>query len=79
ELLKDKGPIYIFNNYGTAYNMFDAGNWLWGYSQQTLGTSSGQAIKWGTMYNYQDSKADKRAITEGWSYGAGFRKVVHGR
>ncbi|GGH19455.1 hypothetical protein GCM10011418_23900 [Sphingobacterium alkalisoli] len=79
ELLKDKGPIYIFNNYGTAYNMFDAGNWLWGYAQQTLGTSSGQSIKWGTLYNYQDSKADKRAITEGWSYGAGFRKVVHGR
>ena len=73
ELLKDKGPIFIMGDQKKAYNLFDAGNWLWGNAVNRLGGSSMDAKDWSLWNDPNDSPADQRAIQNGWFYKDGFK------
>ena len=77
ELLKDKGPIFIMGDQKKAYNMFDAGNFLWGNAVNRLGGSSVDAKSWSLWNDPNDSQADQRAIQNGWFYQAGFRQKLY--
>lgn len=77
EILKhDRGPLFIIGENTTVYNLLDAGNWLWGNANNRLGNSSSMSLYLATMYNTNDSDADKRAIIYGWYYQAGHSTSV---
>ncbi|MEC5147382.1 hypothetical protein [Chitinophaga sp. 212800010-3] len=77
EILKqDRGALFILRSSTTAYNLMDAGNWLWGNANNRLGNSASKALQLATTFNSDDSDADKRAIIYGWYYQAGFRTSV---
>lgn len=71
-LNNDLGPLFLLGSDKTAYNTMDAGNWLWGNANNRLGNTHSRALQLATRYNSSDSDADKRAITYGWYYHAGF-------
>lgn len=66
EIAKDKGPLFIFPKFKSAFNLMDAGNLLWGKAMNTLGFSNSEAVDAATKYNKNDSKADIRAINTGF-------------
>ena len=67
EILKDKGPLYIFQGDGyQVYNHMDAGNFLWGNYMRELGFSLIDTINAAKTYNKNDSDADLRAIRFGY-------------
>ncbi len=63
------GGFFIFGNSTTAYNVNDAGNFLWGFSMAQLdygvldAQQSAQANEW-----WKDAASDQRAITSGVLY-----------
>ena len=67
EILKDKGPLFIFPNSTTAYNLLDAGNWLWGNAMHRMGYTLKDALEAAKRYDPNDPSADQKAITSGWN------------
>ena len=67
EILKDKGPLFIFPNSNTVYNLLDAGNWLWGNAMHRMGYNLKDALEAAKRYDPNDPSADQKAITSGWN------------
>lgn len=67
------GGFILFDGNYTAYNLNDAGQFMWGYSMKSLGFSYNSAVL-GSQTNARgsdfawDSKADQRAIVAGYNY-----------
>lgn len=71
-----RSPFFLFGTeQTTAYNWFDAGNWLWGNAQGRMGAGLGNPAYLALLFNTGDSPADLRAINSGWMYQAGFRNM----
>lgn len=67
EILKDKGPLYIFQGDGyQTYNHLDAGNFIWGHYMNVLGFSLQDTKDGALKFNSNDSKADLRSIQNGY-------------
>ncbi len=67
EILKDKGPLYIFQGDGyQSYNHLDAGNFIWGHYMNVLGFSLQDTKDGALKFNKNDSKADLRSIQNGY-------------
>ena len=62
-----KGFFIIGGN--RAYNVLDAGNFLWGNAMNRLGFDYSTAL-FGSQYNedFQDAKGDQQAIKTGYHY-----------
>ncbi|WP_185117000.1 hypothetical protein [Chryseobacterium indologenes] len=68
EILKDKGPLYIFQGDGyQAYNHMDAGNFIWGNHMRGIGFNLMDTVNGAKRFNKNDTKADIRSITNGHS------------
>ena len=69
---------------GRAYNINDAGNWLWGQAMQRIGIAPENAL-WAADVNSRltgdgpDSRADQRAIYEGWNTKVVTREAIEHR
>jgi len=63
------GGFVIFGYKKKAYNLLDAGNFLWGQSMKRLGFSITNA-KLGAQVNegFKDSPTDQQAISDGYHY-----------
>ncbi len=64
-----EGGFVLFGNETNAYNILDAGNYLWGQSMKNLGHSYSTA-EWASQRNENgnDPPADQRAIRNGYLY-----------
>jgi len=73
--------FYIFDNSETAYNIMDAGNFLWGHSANRLGAWNYQ-ITLGSQLNARiydgawDTKNDQKAISNGYNFRVSTQKSV---
>lgn len=89
------GPFIMFNNHlentdnhsiDRAYNIFDAGQFLWGKAMQRLGFSMGSALFYANLNEWStlgDSIDDQQAIRWGYMYRIStdksiFHEVVNG-
>nr|WP_314496833.1 hypothetical protein [uncultured Chryseobacterium sp.] len=67
EILKDKGPLYIFQGDGyQTYNHLDAGNFIWGHYMNVLGFSLSETKEGALKFNRNDTKADLKSIQNGY-------------
>ncbi|MCW3159684.1 RHS repeat domain-containing protein [Chryseobacterium oryctis] len=67
EVLKDKGPMFIFQGDGyQVYNHLDAGNFIWGHFMNHIGFDLTDTVKGAKTFNSNDTKADLRAIKNGF-------------
>lgn len=63
------GFVWFVDHEEKAYNVHDAGNFLWGYTMFFLGYSLDQALSYANQNEIgNDASADQRAIQEGHSY-----------
>ena len=67
DILNDKGPLFLMPNSSIAYNLLDAGNFLWGNAMHRMGYSLEDSLKYAMKYDKKDPKADQIAITNGWN------------
>ena len=67
ELLEDKGPLIILPG-AMVYNLFDAGNWLWGDGMNRLGFDYFDTRDASLFNDPEDTKADQNAIMRGYFY-----------
>ena len=72
--------LLVFNTEMIAYNIMDAGNWLWGYSGEKMGYSHGELVFGSNVHSLifnegwsLDSKSDQKAIKSGWKSGMNYR------
>jgi hypothetical protein len=74
-----RGGFMIFGSSKTAYNLNDAGQFLWGHAMNRLGFGYSNA-KFGSEANefFGDATGDQRAIRVGFHYSTGTQKAYPG-
>jgi hypothetical protein len=68
-----EGGFFLFEGYNTAYNVNDAGQFLWGYAMKKSGFSIAAAVLGANGHalissGERDSEGDQRAIRNGYFY-----------
>jgi hypothetical protein len=72
-----EGGFVLFGNETNAYNIMDAGNYMWGQSMKNLGHSYSTA-EWASQRNENgnDPPADQRAIRNGYNYNITSKRAI---